>query len=286
MRIVLLGAGGQLAHELRAELAADEVLPWTRAECDLAAPDGLHEKLSAARPDAAVNAAAYNLVDQAEREPAAAFAANAFGPLELARACARLDVPLLHFSTDYVFTGVVGQVEPWSEAAAPQPASVYGLSKLAGEHAVRAYCPRSFVVRTCGLYGVKGSRGKGGNFVETMLRLADGGKPVRVVGDQRCTPSSCADVAAAAVRLLRTDAYGIHHATNAGSCTWHEFAAEIFRLAGKTVELHAIGSAEFAAPARRPTFSVLSSARLAEVGIALPDWRDALRRYLAARPAR
>ena len=142
-----------------------------------------------AAPDVVVNCAAYNFVDKAESEPDAAFAVNAWGVRDLARVCRDLDCVLVHFSTDYVFGLDSGRARPYAETDAPGPVSVYGLSKLAGEYLVRALCPRHFVIRTCGLYGVWGSGGKGGNFVETMLRVAGQGKPLRVVDDQICTPS-------------------------------------------------------------------------------------------------
>src|SRR5262249_45293363 len=159
------------------------------------------ERLSAVRPDAVINCAAYNFVDKAEAEPDAAFAVNAWGVRELARTCERLGCTLMHFSSDYVFGLGAGHATPYGEGDPPGPQSVYGMSKLCGEYATRSECSRPFVVRTCGLYGVWGSGGKGGNFVETMLRVASQGEPLRVVADQRCTPSYTADVAAAAAAL-------------------------------------------------------------------------------------
>src|SRR5262249_28427173 len=147
---------------------------------------------------------------------------------------------------------------PYAETDAPGPVSVYGLSKLAGEYLVRSTCPKHFVIRTCGLYGVWGAGGKGGNFVETMLRLAALGKSLHVVADQVCTPSYTVDVATAASALIQTEKYGLYHLTNAGSCTWHEFAQTIFELAGEKADLTAITSQEYGAPARRPGYSVLA----------------------------
>src|SRR5205085_12597080 len=156
------------------------------------------------RPGIVVNCAAYNFVDRAEAEPPAAFAVNAWAVRDLALLCREHDWGLVHFSTDYVFGLDETRRTPYREDDAPGPVSVYGLSKLAGEYLVRALCPRHWVLRTCGLYGVWGSGGKGGNFVETMLRLAGEGKPWPVVADQTCTPSYTVDVAAAAAALLAT----------------------------------------------------------------------------------
>lgn len=283
-RIVLLGAAGQLAYDLKSALIGHDVVPLTRAELDLVSTPDLTAVLGAHSPQLVINTAAYNLVDQAESEPEVAFANNCHGPHRLAQACEELAIPLAHFSTDYVFGLDPKRDEPWSETDAPGPVSVYGNSKLAGEYAVRAACSRHFVLRTCGLYGVKGSRGKGGNFVETMLRLGNSGKPVRVVGDQHCTPSSTADVAALTAELIETQAYGLYHLTNAGACSWYDLAKAAYELAGLRVDLTAITSAEFGAKASRPPYSVLSTAKVESLlGRAVPSWRDALGRYLEAR---
>jgi dTDP-4-dehydrorhamnose reductase len=162
--------------------------------------------------------------------------------------------------------------------------SVYGLSKLTGEYLVRSICPRHFVIRTCGLYGVWGSGGKGGNFVETMLKVNATGKPLRVVADQVCTPSYTVDVATATAALMATGRYGLYHCTNAESTTWHDFAAAIFSLSGVNANLTPITSAEFGALARRPAYSVLATDALQSAGVAPPrPWRDALAVYLDER---
>src|SRR5262249_20195867 len=150
-------------------------------------------------------------------------------------------------------------------------------SKLVGEYLVRSLCPRHLVVRTCGLYGVWGSGGKGGNFVETMLRLASQGNPLRVVADQVCTPSYTVDVAQATVALLEKSAVGLYHVTNGGCCSWHEFAAAIFELSGVEAKLTSITSQEFGRPARRPGYSVLAGAAFGALGLPpLRPWREAL----------
>jgi dTDP-4-dehydrorhamnose reductase len=286
MRTAVLGAPGQLGRDLCPRLGG-EVLPLGRADADLTDPTRLRELLERLRPDVVVNCAAYNYVDKAESEPAAALAINALAVRDLATICRDLDCTLVHFSTDYVFGLDAGRSVPWTENDPPGPVSVYGLSKLAGEFLVRSNCPKHIIIRTCGLYGVWGSGGKGGNFVETMLRLAGQGKPVRVVNDQRCTPSFAVDVATATSSLIAAGARGSFHITNAGDCTWYEFAREIFRAAGMNVEVTPITSAEFGAAARRPSYSVLSNEKLRGSGIAVPrPWTDALRAYLAERVQR
>jgi dTDP-4-dehydrorhamnose reductase len=286
MRTVVLGAPGQLGRDLAPRLAG-EVVPLGRADVDLTDTNALRGPITALRPDVVINCAAYNFVDRAEAEPSAALAVNAWAVRELAAVCRDLDATLVHFSTDYVFGLDAARTAPLTEGDPPGPVSVYGLSKLAGEYLVRATCPKHFVVRTCGLYGVWGTGGKGGNFVETMLRLAAQAKPLRVVNDQRCTPSFTADVAAATAALLPTGAFGLYHVTSAGDCTWYEFAREIFRAAGVRADLTPITSAEFGAPARRPAYSVLSNEKLRAVGVTPPrTWTEAIAAYLEDRARR
>ncbi len=246
MRIAVLGSGGQLGRDLVPRLRG-EVLPLTRADLDLAAPESIAPKLGEMKPDVVVNTAAYNFVDKAEAEPDAAFRVNAWGVRELAKACDAVGAKLVHFSTDYVFGLDAARTAPQTEADPPGPVSAYGLSKLAGEYLVRTFARRHLVIRTCGLYGVWGSGGKGTNFVETMLRVAGQGKPLRVVADQRCTPTYTADLADATAALIERDATGLLHVTNAGSMTWHEFAVQ---RAGLRAAEPARGDA--AAVARRP----------------------------------
>jgi dTDP-4-dehydrorhamnose reductase len=260
------------------------VISLTRDRADLTCADTLRAALGDLRPQVVINCAAYNFVDKAEQEPDAAMAVNAWGVRELAVVCRDLDRVLVHFSTDYVFGLDESRRTPYAETDAPGPVSVYGLSKLAGEYTVRSLCPKHFVIRTCGLYGVWGSGGKGGNFVETMLRVAGQGKPLRVVADQVCTPSYTVDVATAAAALLQTGRYGLYHLTNSGSCSWHELARTIFATAGVAADLTPIASKDWPAPARRPAYSVLGMDAYRALGLpALPPWPDAVAAYLQER---
>jgi dTDP-4-dehydrorhamnose reductase len=283
MKVAVLGAAGQLGRDLCPRLPGD-VVQLDRSRADLTQSEQLRATLADIRPDVVVNCAAYNFVDKAESEPDAAFAVNCLGVRALARACRDLDCVLVHFSTDYVFGLDSNRKSPLATTDSPGPVSVYGLSKLGGEYAVRAECPKHFVVRTCGLYGVWGSGGKGGNFVETMLRLARQDKPLRVVDDQHCTPSHTADVAEAAVGLLRSERYGLYHVTNAGATTWFELAKTAVQMAGLEVDVTPIPSSGYPTPARRPGYSVLSLDGLRSAGVAEPrPWRDALAEYLNER---
>ena len=186
---------------------------------------------------------------------------------------------LVHFSTDYVFDDP--QRKPFVETDTSSPQSIYALSKLAGELIVRRYAQKYFLIRTCGLYGRTGSGGKGGNFVKTMLRLARAGKPIRVVSDQVLTPTSTKDLAEKLAPLLHTNKYGLYHMTNTGECSWCDFAAEIFRLAGLTPDLQPTTSAAFGAKARRPAYSVLDNLAYRNAGFAdFRPWQEALADYL------
>jgi dTDP-4-dehydrorhamnose reductase len=284
MKIIVLGGQGQLGRDLVGRLPGT-VLGLGRAEAELTYPDNLRTTLTESRPDVVVNCAAYNFVDRAEDEPEAAFRVNTWGVRTLAGICRDLGAFLVHYSTDYVFGLDVNRDTPWDETDPPGPVGVYGLSKLAGEYLVRSICPRHLVLRTCGLYGRHGVGGKGTNFVETMLRLARQGKPLRVVADQTCSPSYTVDVARATVALLHTGATGLFHVVNTGGCTWYELAREIFELVGLAADLTPISTSEYtAAKARRPRYSVLGSKGLVAVGVSeLRAWREALREYLSLR---
>lgn len=281
MRIAVLGSAGQLGRDLLPRLKG-EVVPLTRADIDLAEPQGISERLKSLRADVLVNCAAYNLVDKAEDDPAPAFAVNAIGVQHLVDACRELGTRLVHVSTDYVFGADRHRTTPYLETDSPGPVSEYGRSKLAGER-VALTVPANLAIRTCGLYGVWGSGGKGGNFVETMLRVAGQGKPLRVVADQRCTPTYTADLAEGIAKLIEQGTTGLIHLTSDGDCTWHELAAAIFRLSGVTADLTPITSAEFGAKAQRPGYSVLGSSRTAETGVQLRPWQEALAAYLKER---
>ncbi|MGD9853711.1 MAG: dTDP-4-dehydrorhamnose reductase [Planctomycetaceae bacterium] len=284
MRIAVIGAHGQLGSDLIRRLGGNAV-GLTHADIEITDPASILMALDAASPDVVINTAAYNLVDKAEQEPQSAFAINAFGPRHVARYCAQQDIVLVHVSTDYVFGQDAGRARPYTEGDLPGPVSVYGTSKLAGEHLVRASCPRHFIVRSCGLYGRPTSAGKG-NFVRTMLRLANDRDELSVVDDQHCTPTSTADLAAAIVSLVRTEDYGVYHMTNSGSTTWCGFAREIFARSGLDIRVKPITSAQYSAPARRPAYSVLDCGRFTRVtGVTLSCWQHALAEYLSAESA-
>lgn len=289
MRLLLLGAKGQVGHELRTALAPlGEVIAATRSGqlpdggaaevADLAAPDTLAGLVERVAPDLVVNAAAYTAVDRAESERDLAFRVNAEAPGVLAEACAKAGIGLVHFSTDYVFDG--SQTRPWREDDPTGPLGAYGQSKLAGEEAIRASGAAHKIFRLCWVYGPRGH-----NFLLTMLRLGKERGQLRVVDDQRGTPTSARRIAAGVAGALRVvpAASGTWHLAAEGECSWFDFAGEIFRqavdrgLLAKAPALEAIPSSEFPTPARRPAYSRLDTGAFTrDTGLGLGDWREGL----------
>ena len=281
-RVLLLGASGQLGSDLARLLEGPHLVALSRRALDVTDAAAVARMVADVKPAVILNTTAFNRVDDAEADPAPAFAVNAVPVHHLARVAERHQARLVHFSTDYVFGG--SGSGPFTEDAIPAPLNAYGVSKLAGELCVRSAGPRHLVIRSSGLYGVAGSRGKGGNFVETMRRLAHEQKPIRVVDDQVLSPTYTSDLAEAVVRLLAADPPGgLYHLTNGGACSWFEFARRIFDLCGLRPDLVPTSSAAFGARARRPSNSVLASTRLQALGLApLRPWPEALAAYLAA----
>jgi dTDP-4-dehydrorhamnose reductase len=282
MKILLIGALGQLGTDLRKILTGDDVTPVDKEEIDVCDPRQVDEMVDTLRPELLLNCSAFNRVDEAEDVPEEAFRVNTFAVRNLAIAACRHDAKLVHFSSDYVFDGPGRR--PYVETDLPCPRSMYGVSKLAGEAMVQAIWPKHFLIRTCGLYGYTGSRDKGTNFVESMIRLAQRGGPLRVVNDQVCTPTSTVDLACAVARLIRTESYGLYHLTSAGECTWYEFACAIFAEAGLNPDVQPVSSGQFPAKAKRPDYSVLDNHRFRAEGFEdMRPWREALAGYVRGR---
>ncbi len=276
MKITVLGARGMLGHDvvLAAENEGHEVRGYGHAEVDITDPDQVARRLRLDRPDAVVNCAAWTDVDGAEDEPEGAMAVNGSGAGIVAEAAAAVDAKVLYVSSDYVFDG--SKTTPYVETDQTGPISSYGTSKLAGEVATLSANRRSFVVRSSWLFGVSGS-----NFVDTMIRLGSTQKQVLVVSDQIGCPTYTWHLAYGLVRLLDSDAYGIHHMAGGGHCSWYDFAREIFRLSKMEVTTLSATTEMFNAKAPRPAWSVLESA--AEHAITLPAWREGLAAYLEQR---
>jgi len=269
-KVLLSGSGGQLGLELTELLPgrSHEVIALSRARLDVADFEAVSSALEEHSPDVVVNAAAYTNVDGCETEADLAFRVNALGPRNLAQLCEERGCDLLHVSTNYVFDG--GSRRPYEPFDAPNPISVYGRSKLAGEEYVRQLTNRWYVVRSAGVYG------RGNNFVRTMLRLGAERDVLEVKEDEFISPTFALDLAEGMTTLIEDGRYGLYHLTNAGSCSWYEFAREIFALAGVEVEVVPVPGAEYPLPAARPANGVLSTLGSPE----LRHWRDALKDYL------
>jgi dTDP-4-dehydrorhamnose reductase len=283
-RIIVFGSAGQLGIELCGELARRgyEVRRLERAALDICDSDKVEHALAEFDPAAVFNAAAYNQVDVAEREPLAAFESNALGVRNMAIACRQNDARLIHFSTDYVFDGTLGR--PYVETDATHPLGAYAVSKLAGELYVQAYLERPIIVRTSGVFGPGGLRTARGNFPELMLRLAHEGKPIRVVEDHIASPTYAPLLASRAIDLLERDLDGVFHVGGGEPISWFEFARLIFEKAGVTANLTATNEREYRTAAKRPKYSALENARLRVNGIApMPPLAEAVEAYLESR---
>lgn len=281
MKILLIGADGQLGTDIEKVIDKQELIPLTISDINVTNKENVSAIISKYKPDVVINTSAFTNVDDCEDHDEEAFAVNALGVKNLCVACKEADSALVHISTDYVFDGNKGK--PYTESDIPNPGTVYGISKLAGEEYVRSMLKKYFLIRTCGLYGVAGCMGKGGgNFIESMLKLAKQKPVIRVVGDQVVSPTYTLDLARKINQLIRTEHYGLYHIANKGSCSWYEFAKKIFELTGTKVKLESATTDEFKSKARRPSFSALDNSNLRKLGLDdLRTWDKALEAYLA-----
>ena len=278
MKLLVTGAAGMLGRDVlrAAGNAGHDVVGFGRAELDVTDAAALEKKFDLERPDVVINCAAWTDVDGAEEAEADALAINGAGAGNVAAAAAAVGASVVYVSSDYVFDGSKG--EPYVESDQTAPLSAYGRTKLAGEEATIAANKRHFVVRSSWLFGVGG-----GNFVETMLRLAESQNEVLVVRDEVGSPTYTWHLAYGVVRLIEGVEFGIHHMAAAGRCSWYEFAREIFEQAKVECKVLSTTAAEFGRSASRPPYSVMVSQR--EHAIRLPSWQDGLAGYLAQRQA-
>lgn len=284
MKILLIGANGQLGSDLSRAMTESETIPLTHTDVDICEPIGVRETLRRHAPDIVINTAAYHKVDECETSGEKTFAVNTFGVRILASACREQGCALLHMSTDYVFGGNTERRSPYAETDPPSPINVYGIAKLAGEYFVRYILDRYWIVRSQWLYGVAGASGKGGNFVELMLRLAKEGRDIKVVDDQVGSPTYTLDLARKITELIGGERYGVYHITNGGECTWYQFARRIWELSQLTPNAAPTTSAAFGAVANRPAYSALDNAALRAIGLdEMRPWQDALADYLRER---
>ncbi len=285
-RVVLLGPSGQLGSDVRRAHAEHgepfELLPIGRDRLDVAAAQALEDHLPP-RFDMLINCTGYHNTDAAEDNPATAFAVNVDAVRAMARACARRQARFLHISTDYVFGGDESRKTPLPETADKAPVNVYGASKALGETLAAAELEDVLIFRVASLFGVHGARAKGGNFVETMIRMGRERGALRVVNDQIMSPTATQDVAQVVLRAVSDGSSGIFHVVNSGTASWFDFAQQIVRRAGIDVQVTPCASADYPTRARRPRYSALDYAKAEAAFGALPAWQEALDRYLYAK---
>lgn len=276
MKLLVTGVKGQLGYDVCKVLSARgiEHRGVDIEDFDITNAQAAHDYIAAYRPDGVIHCSAWTAVDRAEDELEKVRAVNAEGPRNIASVCKEIGAKLVYISTDYVFPGTG---ERFYEPDDPTgPLGAYGVTKLEGEQAVQALLERYFIVRVSWVFGKNGS-----NFIKTMLRLAETKSELNVVCDQIGSPTYTADLAPLLCDMVVSEKYGVYHATNEGICSWAEFAEEIFRLAGKDVKVNPVPTSEYPTRAARPLNSRMSKAKLEEMGFSrLPDWHDALARYL------
>ena len=283
-RVAIFGSGGQLGVELKAVFAARgwEIAAFERASADITDAALVERTLAAYDPQLVVNAAAYNQVDVAEKEPLAALQINGLAVRNLAMAARQLDARFVHFSTDYVFDGMAGRA--YREEDPTRPLGAYAVSKLVGELYAGAYLDNALIIRTSGVYGPGGLRTARGNFVEMMLRLAAQDQPIRVVEDHIASPTYAPALAARTADLVERDASGVFHLGGGAPISWFDWAVKIFNAAGVEPHLKPTNEREFRTAARRPKYSALSNAKAEALGIEpMPSLDVAIREYLEIR---
>ena len=283
---VVFGNAGQLGVELMRVFGERgyRVEGFDRDVVDVSDPAAVEATLARIDPALVINAAAYNMVDVAEREPAAAFQANGLAVRNIALACRQVDAHLVHYSTDYVFDGNAGR--PYTEQDKPHPLGAYAVSKYAGELYAEAYLDHPLIIRTSGVFGPGGRYTARGNFIELMLRLAAGTQPIRVVEDHVASPTYAPALAERTAQLVERNATGVFHVGGGAPVSWFEYARLIFKVAGLTPELRPTSEREYRTDARRPKFSALSNGKMEAFGIQpMPSMEEAVTDYFVRRKA-
>ena len=275
MKILITGAYGMLGSDLREVLKDNELIITGSKDLDITKENNVLQFIEDKKPEIVINAAAYTNVDNCETDYDNAYLVNAIGPKNLAVACNKLNIPLIHVSTDYVFDG--SKTTPLSEEDKLGPKTAYGKTKLEGEKFVQENTKKYFILRTAWLFGLNGK-----NFVKTMINLSKKNNVLKVVNDQKGCPTYCYDLAMAIKQLLNSDKYGIYHLTNKGELSWYDFAKKIFELSNITINVKPVSTEEFPRPAPRPHYSVLSNQKWINAGFSpMRNYEDALKDYLS-----
>lgn len=281
MTVFIFGKTGQLGEQLYIQglNRKHKVVGFSHVELDVTDKEGVEKMIKKVKPDIVMNATAYHVVPDCEAYPDKAFLINTIAVRDIAEICERSNIRFVHYSTDYVFGGKKGS--PYEEDDLPLPIQTYGISKVAGEYMAFAFNPKSILIRASGVYGGKhGSRSKKGNFALNILKEKDK-KTLKVSSEQIVNPTYSLDLAIATYDLLKhKNASGVYHLANEGYCSWAEFAAEIMRLSGSKTKIIPVDRSGQSGGARRPLFSALKNTRAVKLGIKLPTWQDAIRRYI------
>jgi len=280
MKLVVIGANGQLGTDLLEVLSKEhDVVGLNHTDIEITDIDSVKNALSTIKPAIVLNTAAYHIVPEAEKFPAKAFQINGIGTMNLAKVCQDLDIRLVHYSTDYVFDGK--KQKPYTEDDCPNPLSVYANTKLSGEYFALNYCDRSYVIRVSGIYGKIPCRAKGGNFITTMIKLANEKPEVRVVNDEILTPTPTYHIAKNTAALIGKDAFGLYHMSCEGEVSWYEFAKVIWETLQLKTPLYPASVKDFPLVVKRPFYSVLENKNLNKLGInEMPEWKEALIQFL------
>jgi len=278
MNIVVIGSTGQLGTDLIKELEnGHEVVGFAHKDIEVSEYNSCLI-LKNYKPDVVINTASFHKTNQCEEEPQKTFLVNSIGARNIAMITKEIDATVVYISTDYVFDG--SRNEPYTEADIPAPINTYGISKLAGEHFTKQN-PKHYILRIASVFGKTGARGKGGNFVETMITKAKKNESITVIDDMWMSPTYTRDASLAIAKIVENHfPYGVYHATNKGCCSWYQFAEQIFQFTGLTPDLAPIKTEHLELKARRPLFSALKSIKLPLHGIDLPTWQEALCEYL------
>lgn len=282
-KILLLGANGQLGSDVVKVFSGSKnisLLPFYRKNIDVEEIDSIRSKLEKCSDvDYIINCISYHKTDECEDFAEKSFKVNSTAVLEMAKFCLEKDIVFFHISTDYVFDGI--KREPYKEDDCPNPLNVYGNSKLAGEFFIKNYCKKYFILRVSSLFGVAGSSGKGGNFIETMIRFAKEKRPLKVIDNQFMSPTHTIDVARAIKKIIDDDIedYGIYHACNSDFCSWYEFTKTIFELTSIDADLSKTSYEEYNTKAKRPKYSVMGNSKISKY-YKMPEWKEALKEYL------
>jgi dTDP-4-dehydrorhamnose reductase len=285
MRVLVIGADGQLGTDLCKTLKDSELIPLTQSEIEITQPSSVRKVFFEYLPEVVINTAAFVRVDDCETEQDNAFRVNALGARNVAVQTRKIGAKLVQISTDYVFGGETYKPQAgYTEFDLPVPLNIYGKSKLAGEELVKTLCEKYMIVRTSGLFGVAGALGKGGNFIETILKLSREKTELRVVDDQVFSPTYSLDLSKRISEIIETENYGIFHITNSGICSWYEFTQEILKQTGIKTPVIPLNSDQYPQKARRPNYSVLRNYQAQLLGMdPLRPWQEALGDYLKAK---